>query len=53
MREGPEDYKPNARSLENGPTASHEFTDLDYPGWYNRVSMEEPAQPTENLDDIF
>lgn len=26
---------------------------LDYPGWYNRVSMEETAQPTENLDDIF
>ena len=26
---------------------------LDYPGWYNRVSMEEPTQPTEALDDVF
>ena len=35
------------------PNREPRILTLDYPGWYNRVSMEEPAQPTENLDDIF
>ena len=35
------------------PNREPRILSLDYPGWYNRVSMEEPAQPTENLDDIF
>ena len=35
------------------PNREPRILSLDYPGWYNRVSMEEPAQPTENLDDSF
>ena len=35
------------------PNREPRILTLDYPGWYNRVSMEEPAQPTENLDDVF
>ena len=35
------------------PNREPRILTLDYPSWYNRVSMEEPAQPTENLNDIF
>lgn len=35
------------------PNREPRILSLDYPSWYNRVSMEETPQPTEDLDDIF
>lgn len=35
------------------PNREPRIHSLDYPGWYQRASMEESTQPTESLDDIF